>query len=362
MNDSANPERETRDLQSAFSRPLLTWYDKNRRPLPWRETKDPYAILVSEVMLQQTQVKTVLPYYKRWMSRYPTVQDLADAPESDVLKSWEGLGYYRRARLLRQAARFIVSQHSGNFPRSVEELARLPGVGRYTLGAVASIAFGLRLPVLDGNVARVLIRYFGVCRSSSRGDTQKTLWQLAEQLLRHAPGKWAGDFNQALMELGATVCAPRRPFCLLCPVRRGCWAFDHGVQDELPAPAPRPEVVRQFEYAVLAIHRGRVLLQQRADDSRMAKLWQFPSVTFGRPLRKWTESWAHLFGSLNKAEKLSELDYTVTHHRIHLRFFRGRGFRPRKTVGAQWVDLASIKDLPFTSAHRKLAEQFAQSH
>lgn len=342
-------------MQPAFSQPLLEWYRRSHRDLPWRKTRDPYAILVSEVMLQQTQVKTVIPFYERWMARYPTVQSLAAATEAEALKAWEGLGYYRRARLLQSAARLIVEQFKGEFPRDVAGIDALPGVGRSTLGAVASIAFNLPLPVLDGNVVRVLCRWFEIREPTRQAATRKNLWNLAENLI---PEGASADFNQALMELGATVCIPHKPFCLLCPIRKGCRAFDHGLQEQLPAAAPRPVTIRQFEYVGLVIRNGRVLLSQRQRGQRMEQLWQFPAITLFRPSRQWALSWKDAFGMFQGSAKLAALQYSVTHHRIRLELFKIEGFNRRKTANTRWVALAAVPGLAFTSAHRQLANQF----
>ncbi|MDD2706556.1 MAG: A/G-specific adenine glycosylase [Verrucomicrobiae bacterium] len=356
--NSPQTEPERADLQSSFSTPLRRWYAKNRRSLPWRETRDPYAILVSEIMLQQTQVQTVIPYYKRWMKQFPTPQALAGASEQVVLKAWEGLGYYRRARMLHQAARVIVSQHDGIFPRQADDVARLPGVGRYTLGAVASIALGQRLPVVDGNVSRVLCRYFAVEQPPGRPAVRKQLWEMAERLL---PEEGVGDFNQAMMELGATVCLPHKPLCLFCPVRKTCRAYAQARQEDLPSVNARREVIRQYEYAALALSGGKVLLRQAGDGDRMARLWQFPSVLLGRPLRRWNEKWQDQFGAFRNARQIADISYTVTHHQIHLLFFKISGFRLNKAAEARWVNIADVAGLPFAAAHRKLADEYLNS-
>ena len=345
-------------MQSAFSLPLLDWYRQSHRALPWRKTRDPYAILVSEVMLQQTQVKTVIPYYERWMRRYPTLQALAAASEAEVLKAWEGLGYYRRARLLRAAARCIIEKFNGEFPHDIEGIAALPGVGRYTLGAVASIAFNQPLPVLDGNVIRVLCRWFEIRAPTHQAATRKQLWGLAESLI---PEGASADFNQSIMELGATVCIPHNPFCLLCPVRQGCGAFARGFQEELPVAPPRVAVVKQFEYAGLVIRNGRALLAQRQRGQRMEELWQFPSITVFRPSRQWAIPWKEAFGAFKTAVRVETLGYAVTHHRIRLELFRIEGFNRRKMANTRWVPLATVPALAFTSAHRKLANRFLQT-
>ncbi len=306
-------------------------------------------------MLQQTQVKTVIPYYLRWLKRFPNARSLAAASEKDVLKSWEGLGYYRRARFLHAAARSIVADFDGRFPDTVERLASLPGVGRYTLGAVASIAFGLPLPVLDGNVIRVLCRWFGIRDDTRKAATRKQLWDLAEKLI---PTETPGDFNQAMMELGATVCTPHKPFCLLCPIRNGCHAFARGEQESLPRATPRPATIRQFEYAGLVIRNRRVLLCQRKGGQRMEALWQFPSIMLPRRTRRWMDSWKTTFGKFDVSELIFSLGYSVTHHRIHLDLHRLRHFKLQKNSSAQWVPMAETRNLPFTAAHRKLADRF----
>lgn len=222
-----------------FSRRLLRWYDQARRNLPWRlqpgsnSVLDPYHVLLSETMLQQTQVTTVIPYFHRFLERFPTLTALASAHQQDVLRLWQGLGYYSRARNLHAAAQKVVRDFDGRLPETVEQLLQLPGIGRYTAGAIASIAFNQRAPILDGNVQRVLCRLDQVTADPRERETQKILWQRAEELL---PKQRVGDFNSALMELGAMLCTPRSPQCLLCPVREHCQAHAAGMQEQIPAP------------------------------------------------------------------------------------------------------------------------------
>ena len=254
----------SRDLR-ALRRSLLDWYDAHRRDLPWRRDADPYRVWVSEIMLQQTRVAAVLEHYARFMQRFSTVQALASAREQSVLAVWSGLGYYHRARRLHQAAKIIARERNGEFPRSAEAWRELPGIGRYTGAAIASIAFGEAVAVVDGNVDRVVQRVF--CRAEGR----ESPWQQAESLLdRSRPG----DFNQAMMELGATICTPRSPQCLMCPLYK--WCRSRG------ADAPKPQVARrskQIHYA-LALQRDSVLLVQRpADASRMAGMWELPETS-----------------------------------------------------------------------------------
>jgi A/G-specific adenine glycosylase len=212
-------------------RRLLDWYGRSRRDLPWRRVRDPYAIWVSEVMLQQTRVATVIPYYERFLARFPTLTALARAEESEVLAAWQGLGYYRRARALHRGARAVAADHGGSLPRDLEGLRAIPGIGPYTAGAIASIAFDTPAPVVDGNVTRVLCRLYALGGDPAKNPLRAELWRRAAQLV---PAARASDFNQALMELGATVCTPRAPRCDECPLRRACLARSHGSAEALP--------------------------------------------------------------------------------------------------------------------------------
>ena len=266
-----------------FHKLLLRWYEKNRRDLPWRvppgapadARPEAYHVLVSELMLQQTQVATVIPYFHRFLERFPDFETLAAAPEQDVLRLWQGLGYYSRARNLQAAARRVVNEFGGRVPDDLPSLLSLPGVGRYTAGAVASLAFDRRAPILDGNVARVLCRLDRIEDDPRQPATVKRLWLRAEEIL---PKKRVGDFNSALMELGATVCTPRTPRCLFCPVRDACEAFASGTQERIPVRRkvkPTP-LVKRWTFAV---RRGeRWLIEQRPAKGRWAGMWQFVTV------------------------------------------------------------------------------------
>lgn len=257
----------------ALRRSLLAWFRRNRRDLPWRRTRDPYAIWLSEIMLQQTRVETVIGYYTRFLERFPTVESLAAAGEDDVLKLWEGLGYYTRALNLHKTAKAITGPHSGVFPSTVEELRKLPGIGRYTAGAIASIAFGVRAPVLDGNVKRVLARLYAIEEQIDQAATIRRLWEIAEALV---PPRSPGDFNQALMELGARICLPKNPTCAVCPLRARCEARARGIQDRIPTKPPAKRIPHRHVVAAAIRKNGRYLLGKRPPGGMLGGLWEFP--------------------------------------------------------------------------------------
>jgi A/G-specific adenine glycosylase len=301
----------------ALMRGLLEWYARSRRDLPWRRVRDPYAILVSETMLQQTRIRTVLPYYERFMRELPTVHALAEAPEERVLALWSGLGYYRRARMLHAAARRVAGAYRGQIPREAEELRRLEGVGAYTAGAIASIAFGRRAALVDGNVARVLARLFAIEEDikSSRGSGR--LWGLAQRLVGAAPGN-PGDWNQALMELGATVCLPRGPMCDRCPVRDDCRALAMGLVDTLPHIERRSQPLPVRRTAVVLASSRAVLLARRRKETLFGGLWEPPAVDGElAPLAEKLGLDAH------KLQRAGEVVHVLTHRRMHVEVVRG---------------------------------------
>ncbi len=263
-------EKERASLRSA----LLAWYDRHRRDLPWRRSADPYRIWVSEVMLQQTTVKTVLPYYAAFLKRFPTLQALAEEPEEEVLAAWSGLGYYHRARNLHRGAQHVAERHAGEFPRSLEAALAVPGVGLYTASAVLSIAYGLPLPVVDGNVRRVLARLLALRGPQFRKDGP--YYNRAEELL---DPERPGDWNQALMELGATVCLPRKPLCPACPLRQRCEAKALGIAEELPEGRPRRAPVDVTVAAALVERDGRVLLVRRPQGRLLDRMWEVPQTS-----------------------------------------------------------------------------------
>ncbi|WP_371876565.1 A/G-specific adenine glycosylase [Pyxidicoccus fallax] len=342
---------------TAVRGPLLGWYDRNKRDLPWRRTRDPYAIWLSEVMLQQTQVSTVIPYWERFLARFPTALALASAPLDDVLAGWKGLGYYSRARNLHRAAQEVVARFGGRLPSTAEELLTLPGFGRYTAGAVASIAFGEEAPLVDGNVARVLSRLFEVEGLPGDKEREATLWALATALVK---GERPGDFNQALMEHGATTCRPESPLCLLCPVRGACVAFRKGRVDELP-PAKVRATPKKLTLA-LAVwpHAGTLLFARRADSGLFGGLWELPAAEVDADLPE-AEAAARLASALGSEVKLEGTLGTVkrqlTHRDLTLRLLRVSGAqRPTRAPAFQelrWCTPAEAAALGMSTAMQR---------
>jgi A/G-specific adenine glycosylase len=344
---------------------LISWFNKNARDLPWRRTKDPYAIWVSEIMLQQTQVATVIPYFERWMKILPTLRHVVNASEQHLLKLWEGLGYYSRVRNIQKAARQITDTHDGKFPTNYEDLLSLPGIGRYTAGAISSIAFDQPQPVLDGNVIRVLARLFGI-QENPRAAPEK-FWKTASALViaadrlrskgAHRP---CSTLNQALMELGATVCLPRQSRCDQCPVRRGCYAVEKNLVDRLPNTPPRPKTIARKFIALVFTCEERVLVRQRDKGSVNGGLWEFPnleSITVTRLGKDLTK----IFGKeIMLKHPFSAFTHSITRYRIVLQAFslllnRSQRDIAQKEFGGRWITLADLESFPFASAHRKIA-------
>ncbi|NWF69477.1 MAG: A/G-specific adenine glycosylase [Chloroflexi bacterium] len=345
-------------MTAPFADELLHWYDAHAAALPWRASRDPYAVWVSEIMLQQTQVETVTGYYSRFLTIYPTVAELAAAPLSAVLKLWEGLGYYSRARNLHRAAQHIVRQ--GNFPSSVEDLQQLPGIGRYTAGAIASIAFGQKVPVLDGNVIRVFARLLDLPEDVTQNATQKQLWAQAAAWL---PETRAGDYNQALMELGRLVCKPRTPLCTQCPLRVYCLAHARGTVAQRPvkkAKAPTPHY--NVAAGIIRNAAGLLLIAQRPLEGLLGGLWEFPGgkqedgETLAQCLRR--ELREELAIEVEVGAEFVVVKHAFTHFRITLHAFecRYRGGEPQK-IGVHdwaWVREADLAHYSFGKADRQV--------
>lgn len=347
----------------SLRRRLLAWYADHARDLPWRRSRDPYRVWISEVMLQQTQVATVREYFARFVAALPDVHQLATADEQLVLKLWEGLGYYRRARQLHAAAKDIVSRHGGQFPRDARELINLPGIGRYTAGAIASIAFDERAPILEGNTIRLLSRLIAYRGNPSSAAGQRLLWRTAEEIL---PQKNVAQFNQALMELGSLVCTPAEPECGQCPLSGLCAAKASGLQQAIPRPKARKDYTLLREAAVVVRHRGRVLLRQCGPRERWAGLWDFPRF----PL----EAEGPMFAADEIAQKVltqtgihcvagahvKRLKHGVTRFRITLDCYEATyvGGRVRSSEGAlvRWIKSDRLESFPLSTTGRKLAE------
>lgn len=325
--------------RAAFRAALLAWFARHGRDLPWRRTHDPYAILVSELMLQQTQVVTVLPYFARWLEKFPDARALAAAPEAEVLRAWEGLGYYARARNLHRAAKAIVEEHGGIFPRVLADIAALPGVGRYTAGAVATFAFDTAAPIVDANIARVLARLLDLATPIDTAVGQRALWSAAEALLPEEGQDDASPrfHNSALMELGALICRARSPQCLLCPVRDLCAAFAASTQEQRPVKKARRATVELREDCAWILHDGRVLLRQENMGARWRGLWKLPPLA----------------GAAADAP-LFQTTYPFTHHRVTLRVFAAaESCMHRQNPDEAWHALADLDAIALAAPHRR---------
>jgi A/G-specific adenine glycosylase len=318
-----------------FRAELAAWFERHGRQLPWRATSDPYAILVSELMLQQTQVATVIGYYQRWLERFPTLRDLANADESEVLHAWQGLGYYNRARNLHKCAKIILAEWNEKFPSAVDELVKLPGIGRYTAGAIASFAFDLPAPIVDANIERVLSRLLNLQEPVDQPRGARTIWDFASQ---YARCPYPRLLNSALMELGATICLPRKPLCAICPVRSFCGARD---PESLPRKRERPKIEKKAEFHFLALKEGRILLQQNLG-KRWHGLWSLPALVPN------SESSQQFDVNL----PFLSLSYPITRFVVRLNVFLSEPPTTEST-GQVWHSLELLDSVPMPSPHRR---------
>lgn len=338
---------------------LLDWYAVQGRSLPWRNTRDSYPIWVSEIMLQQTQVKTVIPYYERWLVQFPSIADLAAADQQQILKAWQGLGYYARARNLHRAAQQIM-QHGGQFPSSLELVMQLPGIGRTTAGGILSAAFNQPVPILDGNVKRVLSRLIALKIPPSQASNR--LWQTSELLLDPQQPR---NFNQALMDLGATLCTPKQPACLLCPWNQLCHAYAMNMQNELPVAESRAPIPhKQIGVAVIWNDQKQILIDRRPQSGLLGGLWEFPGgkiepgETITECIRR--EILEELGIEIEVGEHLITLDHAYTHFHVTLNVYHCRHVsgepRPIECDEVRWVELDELDQFPFPKANVTIIE------
>ncbi len=352
-------------MSETIAQLLLSWYRQNARQLPWRGSPDPYAVWVSEIMLQQTRVDTVIPYFQRWMARFPSVAALAEAPLDEVLRLWEGLGYYSRARNLHRAAQVVTAQYGGQLPAERAALEKLPGIGRYTAGAIASMAFGQDEAALDGNIRRVLARLFDVALPARSPAGEARLWELARQVL--PPGE-AGDFNQALMDLGSSICTPRSPACLVCPLISVCRARQLGVQEQRPVLSARGAVPHLTVTAAVLRRDSQVLIAQRPPQGLLGGMWEFPGgklepgESLPEGLRR--EIREELAAEIEVGDELGVFEHAYTHFRVtlHAFFCRLSAGEPTALEASQirWVTVPELAAFPMGKIDRQISRRLAQ--
>ncbi len=340
----------------ALRHKLLRWYDRAARDLPWRRTRDPYAIWVSETMLQQTRVETVIPYYERFLQRFPTPEALAEADEDEVLSHWSGLGYYRRARLLHAGAREVVARYGGKVPEEAHDRRALPGVGRYTAGAIGSIAFDKPEPVVDGNVTRVLARLCGIDTPTGTAKTTKRLWAEAARLV---PDERPGAFNQALMELGAMVCSPKRPRCEVCPLAGDCEAYAKGHVEALPVIRARKAPSGVSLVAVVATRgtgSGRAVWLVRSQERLFGGLWGVPMVQRNGARLGDARAALHAAGISARVSQKStaRIEHVLTHRRLELDVFRATGADARESENRRRFTAAALDEVGLSTLTRRL--------
>ena len=342
---------------AAIGSKLLEWYPENARDLPWRRTNDPYCVYVSEIMLQQTQVNSVIPFYERWMRTLPTIRAVANASSPRIHKLWEGLGYYTRVRNLQKAAQLILAKHRGKFPENFEEVLALPGIGRYTAGAICSIAHGQPTPILDGNVIRVLTRLFGVSGNPREPRVNGKLWKLAEEAVHAADD--CSALNQALMELGALICTPKQPKCGVCPVRKHCWACRPDRVHRFPNTIARPRPTPRRFIAFVAQQEDQFLVRQRPAGIVNALLWEFPNIEVTQAAFDVRAASHSIFGrAIETFQPLCTIRHAITRYKITMDVFRIADKRRNNfsAVKGRWLSEQQLRLLAFPSAHRKVLQ------
>ncbi|HWJ78508.1 MAG TPA: A/G-specific adenine glycosylase [Niallia sp.] len=341
-----------------FRQDLLQWFVQEQRELPWRKDQDPYKVWVSEIMLQQTKVDTVIPYFNRFIEQFPTIEALSDAEEEKVLKAWEGLGYYSRARNLHSAVKDVQENYGGKVPNTPEEISKLRGVGPYTAGAILSIAYGVPEPAVDGNVMRVLSRILSIWEDIAKPKTRKTFEEAVRVLISHENPSY---FNQALMELGALICTPTSPSCLLCPVREHCHAFYEGTVTELPVKTKaKKQRTLQLAAVILTDEEGRTLIHKRAENGLLANLWEFPNIEIVQTL---TSERAQLEEKLldmyeakvEVGEMISRIEHVFSHLVWNINVYSGKLIELKEEKeDLKKVNAEEIKPFPFPVSHQKM--------
>ncbi|GFZ90338.1 adenine DNA glycosylase [Compostibacillus humi] len=337
-----------------FQEDLLTWYDKNKRELPWREDSDPYKVWVSEIMLQQTKVDTVIPYFERFIRKFPSPYELAAASQEEVLKMWEGLGYYSRAKNLHEAVKEVVEKYDGNVPDDAEKLGTLKGVGPYTKGAILSIAFNKPEPAIDGNVLRVFSRLFKVEDDISKGPVKKRIESYVKELISEED---PSSFNQAIMDLGATICTPKSPQCLLCPVNKHCLGFEEGVQEQLPVKKKAKKQKTVSYVALIMKEKDRVIIEKRPSEGLLADLWQFPMVPIEEVGMNHIEHWFYgEYGvEIHLQEKLGNIRHVFSHLIWDIDVYEAKIIQNENNdTRIRMVKTDSIDDFPFPVSHQKM--------
>jgi A/G-specific adenine glycosylase len=340
-------------LRKTIQKQLLRWFNKNGRDLPWRKTQDPYAIWVSEIMLQQTQVSTVIPYYQKFLKTFPTVRHLAKANLSKVLKVWEGLGYYSRARNLHHAAQIVLSHSRGKVPDNLKDLRTLPGIGRSTAGSILSFAYNKEAPVLDGNVKRVLSRLFTISNNPVKSKTEGLLWQISESLI---PKGHSNSFNQALMDLGSTICTPKDPRCPRCPLRHLCQGYLSGKPERYPPRTIKKTIPQITAVSVVIEKDKKVLLNQRPLKGLLGGLWEFPNwrIEERRRLRLRNHIKKEMGMNVKVKESIGTFQQTFSHFKLTLHVFHCQPFDG--LAKGKWVPIQNLHLLPMSRIHRKIAD------
>ncbi len=349
----------------AFQRDLLTWFQEEQRDLPWRKDKDPYKIWVSEIMLQQTRVDTVIPYFHRFIDKFPTIEALAQAEEEQVLKSWEGLGYYSRARNLQAAVREVHEKYGGIVPDNPKDISSLKGVGPYTAGAILSIAYGLPEPAVDGNVMRVLSRILLITDDIAKASSRKIFETAVRDLISHDN---PSHFNQALMELGALICTPTSPSCLLCPVREHCQAFFEGKQTELPVKMKKKKQrIVQLASILLSDKEGRLVIQKRPPEGLLANLWEFPNIEISLQYMTEKEQLSTAIKNqydtrIENIEMIGKIQHVFTHLTWNINVYQAKIDKIREQKNVKQVTLEEIKAYPFPVSNQKMLKQYLDSN